>query len=225
MTTVLSKEQTREYIVKRVAQEFRDGDVVTLGIGMPTLAANYIPDNIHISIQAENGIIGCGPKPAEGKEDEHITDAGGNFVTLNAGGCYFDSSLSFIMIRGGHIDKTVLGALQVDEQGNLANYLIPGKFVPGMGGAMDLVVGVKEVIIAMEHNVKDGSPKILKQCTLPLTAMNAVDLIITEKAVIKVEPDGLHLREISPYFTLDEVIASTEANLIIDKDCKILSNK
>ena len=225
MIQPLTKEQIREYIVKRVAQEFRDGDIVTLGIGMPTLAANYIPNDIHISIQAENGIIGCGPKPSAGNEDDHITDAGGNFVTLNAGGCYFDSSLSFTMIRGGHIDKTVLGALQVDEHGNLANYLIPGKFVPGMGGAMDLVVGVKEVIIAMEHNVKDGSPKILKQCTLPLTAMNAVDLIITEKAVIKVAPDGLHLREVSPYFTLDEVISATEAHLIIDDDCKILSSK
>ena len=218
----LSREQLREYIVKRVAQEFKDGDVVTLGIGMPTLAANYIPENVHISIQAENGIIGCGPKPSDGMVDDHITDAGGNFVTLNAGGTFFDSSLSFTMIRGGHIDKTVLGALQVDEHGNLANYMIPGQYVPGMGGAMDLVVGVKQVIIAMEHNVKDGSPKILKQCTLPLTAINAVDLIITEKAVIKVENDGLHLREISPYSSLEDIQSSTEASLIVDPDCKII---
>lgn len=219
----LSKEQIREYIVRRVAKEFKDGDIVTLGIGMPTEAANYLPEGVHISIQAENGIVRCGPKPEAGKEDFHITNAGGVNVTILEGGAFFDSALSFTIIRGGHIDTTVLGALQVDEKGNLANYLIPGKFVPGMGGAMDLVVGAKKVIITMEHCVKDGSPKILKKCTLPLTAVGAVDLIITEKAVIKVMPDGLHLIEVSPYSSVEDVIASTEADLIIDKDCKILS--
>lgn len=219
----LSKEQIREYIVRRVAQEFKDGDIVTLGIGMPTLAANYVPDGVHISIQAENGIVCCGPRPDEANRDERITDAGGNLATVLNGGAFFDSSMSFTMIRGGHINKTVLGALQVDEKGNLANYLIPGKFVPGMGGAMDLVIGAQEVIIAMEHNVKDGSPKILHQCSLPLTAVSAVDLIITEKAVIRVKEDGLHLREVSPYSSLEDVISSTEADLIVDDDCKILT--
>lgn len=219
----LSKEQIREYIVRRVAQEFKDGDIVTLGIGMPTEAANYLPDDVHIFIQAENGIVGCGPKPEDGKEDARITNAGGVNSTILPGGAFFDSSLSFMMIRGGHINKTVLGALQVDEHGNLANYLIPGKFVPGMGGAMDLVVGAQNVIITMEHQAKDGSPKILKNCTLPLTAVGAVDLIITEKCVIKVEKDGLHLREVSPYSSIEDIKATTEANLIIDDDCKILS--
>lgn len=219
----LSKEQIREYIVRRVAQEFKDGDIVTLGIGMPTLAANYVPDGVHILIQAENGIVCCGPRPDEINRDERITDAGGNLATVLNGGAFFDSSMSFTMIRGGHINKTVLGALQVDEKGNLANYLIPGKFVPGMGGAMDLVIGAQEVIIAMEHNVKDGSPKILHQCSLPLTAVSAVDLIITEKAVIRVKEDGLHLREVSPYSSLEDVISSTEADLIVDDDCKILT--
>ncbi len=218
----LSKEQIREYIVRRVAQEFKDGDIVTLGIGMPTEAANFLPENVHISIQAENGIVGCGPNPENGKEDTRITNAGGVNVTILNGGAYFDSSLSFTMIRGGHINKTVLGALQVDEEGNLANYLIPGKFVPGMGGAMDLVIGAQNVIIAMEHCVKDGSPKILHKCTLPLTAVGAVDLIITEKCVIKVEKDGLHLREVSPYSSIEDIRATTEANLIVDSDCKIL---
>lgn len=219
---VISKEELRQYIVKRVAKEFKDGDVVTLGIGMPTEAANYLPEGVHISVQAENGIVCCGPKPEIGFEDEHITDAGGNNATILPGGAFFDSSMSFTMIRGGHINKTVLGSLQVDENGNLANYLIPGKKVPGMGGAMDLVVGAQEVIVVMDHCVKDGSPKILHKCTLPLTAVGAVDLIITEKCVIKVEPDGLHLREVSPYSSIEDIKATTEADLIIDEDCKIL---
>ncbi|MBQ8660610.1 MAG: 3-oxoacid CoA-transferase subunit B [Alphaproteobacteria bacterium] len=218
----ISKEELRQYIVKRVAKEFKDGDVVTLGIGMPTEAANYLPEGVHISVQAENGIVCCGPKPEIGFEDEHITDAGGNNATILPGGAFFDSSMSFTMIRGGHINKTVLGSLQVDENGNLANYLIPGKKVPGMGGAMDLVVGAQEVIVVMDHCVKDGSPKILHKCTLPLTAVGAVDLIITEKCVIKVEPDGLHLREVSPYSSIEDIKATTEADLIIDEDCKIL---
>ena len=218
----LTKEQAREYIVKRVAQEFKDGEVVTLGIGMPTEAINFIPKDVHIFVQAENGIVGCGPTPSPENIDEHITDAGGKYVTVNKGGAFFDSFMSFNIIRGGHVDTTVLGGLQVDEKGNLANYLIPGKMVPGMGGAMDLVVGAKKVIITMEHTAK-GQPKILKECSLPLTAVNAVDLIITEKCVIKVMPDGLHLIEISPYSSLEDIKANTEADLIVDSDCKILS--
>lgn len=210
-----SNDELREYIVKRVAQELRDGEVVTLGIGMPTQAIRYIPKDVHIMVQAENGILGCGPQPEFG-EVTHITDAGGNAATIVEGGAFFDSTMSFAMIRGGHIDKTVLGALQVDQQGNLANYLIPGKFVPGMGGAMDLTVGAKEVIIAMEHCAKDGSPKILEHCTLPLTAVNAVDLIITEKGVIKVMPDGLHLVEVSPYSSVDDIKATTGCELIVE---------
>ncbi len=214
-TNAASNTELREYIVKRVAQELRDGEVVTLGIGMPTQAIRYIPKDVHIMVQAENGILGCGPQPESG-EPTHITDAGGNAATIVEGGAFFDSTMSFAMIRGGHIDKTVLGALQVDQHGNLANYLIPGIFVPGMGGAMDLTVGAKEVIIAMEHCAKDGSPKILEHCTLPLTAVGAVDLIITEKCVIKVMPDGLHLIEVSPYSSVEDVIANTGCNLTID---------
>ncbi len=210
-----TKEQAREYIVRRVAQEFADGEVITLGIGLPTQAVRYVPNDVHIFIQAENGILGCGSQLL-GDTDSHITDAGGNAATVIGGGAFFDTTMSFTMIRGGHIDKTVLGALQVDEKGNLANYLIPGKFVPGMGGAMDLTVGAKKVIIAMEHCAKDGSPKILQQCTLPLTAVGVVDLIITDKAVIRVEADGLHLIEVSPYSSVDDVVAATGCKLMVD---------
>jgi len=213
--TTINKNDIRQYIARRVAQEFSDGEVITLGIGLPTQAIDYIPSDIHIMIQAENGILGYGPTSLT--ESTHITDAGGNMATVVQGGSFCDTTMSFTMIRGGHIDKTVLGALQVDENGNLANYMIPNKLVPGMGGAMDLVVGAKKVIIAMEHCAKDGSPKILKHCTLPLTAVAAVDLIITEKAVIKVESDGLHLVEVSPFSTIDDVVANTGCNLKIDK--------
>lgn len=212
--TTINKNDIRQYIARRVAQEFSDGEVITLGIGLPTQAIDYIPSDIHIMIQAENGILGYGPTSLT--ESTHITDAGGNMATVVQGGSFCDTTMSFTMIRGGHIDKTVLGALQVDENGNLANYMIPNKLVPGMGGAMDLVVGAKKVIIAMEHCAKDGSPKILKHCTLPLTAVAAVDLIITEKAVIKVESDGLHLVEVSPFSTIDDVVANTGCNLKID---------
>lgn len=218
----LDKKQVREYIAKRVAQELRDGYVVNLGIGLPTLVANYVPEDMDVVFQSENGIIGVGPAPEPGKEDKDMTNAGGGFVTVLPGAQFFDSCTSFGIIRGGHVDVTVLGALQVDEEGNLANWMVPGKIVPGMGGAMDLVVGAKEVIVAMEHTSK-GSIKILKKCNLPLTAAKEVDLIITEKCVIKVTPEGLVLTEVSPYSSIEDVKANTEAELIIPEDIKILT--
>lgn len=215
----LDKNELRHMIARRVAQEFKDGDVVTLGIGMPTLASNYIPENVHVFLQSENGILGAsGILPLE-EADKSITDAGGNYVSIGAGGCFFDSLTSFSMIRGGHINTTVLGALQVDEEGNLANWLVPGKIVPGMGGAMDLVVGAQKVIVMMEHTAK-GMPKILKKCTLPLTAIHEVDMIITEKCVMERASDGLWLKEINKLSTLDEIYATTEANFKVASDLK-----
>ena len=211
----LTKEQIRAIIAKRVALELQEGDYVTLGIGLPTEVANYIPPSVHVMIQSENGLIGVGGRPEPGKVDPKITNAGGIPVTVKPGAAFFDTSMSFTIIRGGHVDATVLGALQVDQEGNIANWMIPGAFVPGMGGAMDLVVGAKKVIIAMEHTNK-GEPRIVEECTLPLTAVGEVDLIVTERAVIEVTPQGLLLKEINPLFSLDEVIASTGAKLIID---------
>lgn len=218
----LDKKQVREYIAKRVAQELKDGYVVNLGIGLPTLVANYVPEDMDVVFQSENGIIGVGPAPESGKEDKDIVNAGGGFVTVLPGAQYFDSCTSFGIIRGGHVNATVLGALQVDEEGNLANWMVPGKKVPGMGGAMDLVVGAKTVIVAMEHTA-NGQIKILKKCNLPLTAAKEVDLIITEKCVIKVTPEGLVLTEVSPYSSIEDIKASTEAELIIPEDIKILT--
>jgi len=216
----MSDNANKIFIAKRVAQEFKDGDLINLGIGLPTLVANYFPPDKKIWLQSENGFIGMGPKPKEDEFDPDIADAGGNPVTLVKGACCFDSATSFALIRGGHLDATVLGALQVDEDGNLANWLIPGKLVPGMGGAMDLVIGAKRVIVATEHNLKDGSPKILHRCTLPLTAVHVVDLIVTELAVIDVTEDGLVLREVAPYTTIEEVIERTEAKLIVPEVVK-----
>lgn len=212
----------KELIIRRVAKEFRNNDIVNLGIGLPTMATDYIPEGINVIVQSENGFLGMGPKPKEGEEGWHLVDAGGKPATIIPGGSCFDSTLSFSMIRGGHIDKTVLGALQVDEHGNLANWMIPGKLVPGMGGAMDLVVGAKKVIIAMEHITKDGQPKILKQCNLPLTACKEIDLIITNMAVIEVTPEGLVLREIAPDLTIEDVQNATEPRLIIADDLKVM---
>lgn len=210
----LSKEQIREIIGKRVAKELHEGDYVTLGIGLPTEAANYIPPNIHVMIHSENGIIGIGAKPEADKIDSKIINAGGQPVTLQTGAAFFDSQTSFVMVRGGHIDATVLGALQVDEEGNVANWMIPGVMVPGIGGAMDLVVGAKKVIVAMEHLAKNKI-KILKRCTLPLTAAHEVDLIITERCVLRVTKEGLVLEEINPLFSLEEITSTIEAKLII----------
>lgn len=211
---------SRELIVKRVAKELKDGDVVNLGIGMPTMVANYIPDDMDVTFQSENGFLGLGPAPEEGKEDPMIINAGGMPVTIKPGGMYFDSSTSFMIIRGRHVDVTVLGALQVDEEGNLANWMIPGKMVPGMGGAMDLVVGAARVIVAMEHTAKGGAAKILKKCNLPLTAAKQVDLIITEMGVMEVTSKGIVLTEIAEGYTVEQVQEATEAKLIIADDLK-----
>lgn len=211
----MDKEQLQNYIASRVAKELSDGDIVNLGIGLPTRIANFIPENIEVILQSENGFLGLGPTPTADNYDPSIINAGGQPVTILPGGCFFDSATSFGIIRGGHIDVSVLGALQVDEKGNIANYMIPGKMVPGMGGAMDLVTGAKKVIVAMEHTAK-GAHKILKECSLPLTAVNAVDLIITEMGVIKVTAEGLKLIEINPEYTVEDIKAATEASLIIE---------
>lgn len=218
----LSKEQCREIIAKRIAREFKEGDVITLGIGLPTEVANYIPHDLHVIFQSENGMLGVGRRDLSAPERPVITNAGGIAVNTRPGASFFDTQMSFTIIRGGHVDATVLGALQVDEQGNLANWMIPGAFVPGMGGAMDLVVGAKKVIIAMEHTSK-GEPRIVKRCSLPLTAANEVDLIVTERCVIEVTPEGLLLKEVNPLFSLDDVIASTGADLIIAEE--LMQNK
>jgi len=212
---MMDKEQIQNYIAKRVAKELRDGDIVNLGIGLPTRVANFLPEDIYITLQSENGFTGLGPTPPDDQIDETIVNAGGQPVTILPGGCFFDSATSFGIIRGGHVDVSVLGALQVDEKGNIANYMIPGKLVPGMGGAMDLVTGAKKVIVAMEHTSK-GAIKILKQCSLPLTAVNAVDLIITEMGVIEVTDSGLRLIELNHQYSVDDVISATEATLKID---------
>lgn len=208
---MLTKEQMQERIAKRVAQELTDHSLVNLGIGLPTKVANYIPEDIHVTLQSENGFIGLGPVPEE--INPTIVNAGGQPVSIQPGGAFFDSSTSFGIIRGGHVDVTVLGALQVDQNGNIANYLIPGKMVPGMGGAMDLLIGAKKVIVAMEHTSK-GTPKILKNCTLPLTAKGIVDLIITEMGAFRVTSEGVEVTEIYPDFTFEEIQAVTEVPLI-----------
>ncbi|WP_077369527.1 3-oxoacid CoA-transferase subunit B [Anaerosalibacter sp. Marseille-P3206] len=215
----MDKKQIKEFIAKRVAQELKDGDVINLGIGLPTLVANYVPEDMDVTFQSENGFVGLGPAPEEGKEDKDIVNAGGQYVTIKEGGMFFDSATSFGIIRGGHVDATVLGALQVDQKGNLANWMIPGKMVPGMGGAMDLVVGAKKVIVAMEHTVK-GNPKILKECNLPLTAAGEVDLIITEMGVMEVTDNGLVLTEINPEYTVEDVKNATEAEFTVADDLK-----
>ena len=210
----MDKEARIEWLVKRVAREFKNGDVVNLGIGIPTKVANALPEGIKIILQSENGYMGVGPAPEVGKEDPDTVNAGGQYATILPGGCSFDSAMSFAIIRGGHVDATVLGALQVDEEGNLASWMIPGKMVPGMGGAMDLVVGARRVIVAMEHATKNGGFKILKKCTLPLTAAKQVNLIVTDMGIIEVTPKGLVLKEMAPGVTFEEVQACTGAILI-----------
>lgn len=207
------KELKRIRIARRIAQELPDGALVNLGIGMPTLVGNHIPPGRTIILQSENGFTGLGPAPEKGKENPAVVNAGGQPVTIIPGGAFFDSAMSFAIIRGGHVDYTVLGALEVDMEGNLASYMIPGKMVPGMGGAMDLVAGARNVIIAMEHVNKNGAPKILKKCTLPLTAVGEVDLIVTDMAFIRVTKKGLVLEEIAEDTTVEEVIKATEAPL------------
>lgn len=216
---MMDKQQMQEFIARRVALELNDGDLVNLGIGLPTLVANFVPEGREVFFQSENGFIGVGPAPSEDEIDPYVVNAGAMPVTILPGGSFFDSALSFGIIRGGHVNTTVLGALQVAQNGDIANYMIPGKMVPGMGGAMDLLNGAKKVIVAMEHTAK-GSPKLLKQCTLPLTAVNAVDLIVTEMGVIEITHVGFVLIEQNPEYTIDEIKAATGADLIISESLK-----
>lgn len=218
---MIDSKSAKEIIAKRVSKELADGQLVNLGIGLPTMVANYIPEGIQVTLQSENGMVGMGTSSEAGEEDPSITNAGGQYVNILPHGAFFDSATSFALIRGGHVDVTILGALEVDQEGNLANWIIPGKMVPGMGGAMDLVTGAKRVIVAMQHTGK-GEPKILKKCRLPLTAKGEVDLIVTEMCVMEVTKAGLVLKEINKDTSVEEIKSLTEAELIIPEDIKYM---
>nr|WP_321523893.1 3-oxoacid CoA-transferase subunit B [uncultured Cohaesibacter sp.] len=205
---------SKTLIASRVAQELKSGDLINLGIGLPTMVADFLPKDVEVFFQSENGIVGMSSLNDPNLQDEDLTDAGGSPISADPGACAFDSCMSFSLIRGGHLDVTVLGGLQVDEKGQLANWMVPGKMVPGMGGAMDLVAGAKRVIVAMTHTAK-GSPKIVKECDLPLTALRRVDLIVTDLAVIEPTDDGLVLREVGPGVTVEQVLEATQATLIV----------
>jgi len=214
-------ELAKNIIAKRIAREFKNNQLVNLGIGLPTMVANHIPQGVNVILQSENGMIGMGPAPEPGKENPEITNAGASMVTILPHGCYFDSAMSFALIRGKHVEYTVLGALEVDQEGSLASWIIPGKKVPGMGGAMDLVVGAKNVIVSTLHTER-GKPKILKKCRLPLTARHVVNMIVTELGVFRVTPGGLTLIEINKDTTIDEIRANTEAEFIVSDNLKTM---
>lgn len=220
MLPVLDEEKVRTRIAKRLALEFSDGDVVNLGIGIPTLVSDYAPENVHMIMQTENGVVGAGPVPE--KKDYRYIGAGGRFVSLLPGSCCISSEMSFGLIRGGHVDATVLGTLEVDQEGNLANWMVPGKMIPGMGGAMDLVVGAKKVYVATTHVDKKGRPKILKKCRLPLTAIKVVSMIVTEFAVFSLENNRMTLLEIAPEVTLEDIRENTEAEFLVADPLKIM---